>query len=68
MRDGVWRKTRYALSAEKDVPIICPIQPADAVHQRGLPGAVDANNPQYLTWASRETDAVQCGKAAEPLD
>ena len=64
---GVHVLFRDVLAAEADLPAVGQDQPADQVHQAGLPGAVGADQREDLAFADGEVDFVDGVGVAEVL-
>ena len=63
--DAVRRAGEHRAAFEQDIAAIGRVEPADAVEQRGLAGAVRPDQPEDLALLDGERDAVERDDAAE---
>jgi hypothetical protein len=59
------RATPQRLAVQADIPARRPIKPAQAVEQRGLAGAVRADQSHDPTLGDRERNRIERNNAAE---
>src|SRR5581483_4837522 len=67
VEDPVGLEPVDALALEADLPLVGPVHPGDAVEQRGLAGAVGADEPVDAARLERERHVVHRRDSAEAL-